>query len=561
VFLPAPLGLALSFTFSKPSWWLWPAFALTALKLWLTGGQTIFGIGPALHDDHLFLDLAGHVINGEWLGPYTQMTLAKGPLFSVFVAAVFWIGLPLLLAQQLLYVVSCAAVTRALGPWLQSGTARLLAYSALLWNPMSYEGANLGRIMRQNLYTPLALLVLAGLIGMYSRRTENWRRQFGWAALAGIAWGCFWLTREESVWLVPGVILLLLAYLLGPGVGSFRARWPDAWRTAAILSAAASLPIFIVSTVNYGHYGWFGTVEFRAAAFKDAYGALTRIKVGPDLPMVPVTRQMREAAYNVSPTFAELQPYLEGELGLHWADKENFAPEERQIRGGWFIWALRDAVAAAGHAHNAREALQFYRHMADELNAACDAGRVPARPPRSGFLPALQTSLLGPLWDAGCAYTRFFATFESFTAYSRESLGDYAELKVFRDFVGGPLSVAPRSPMPPVPRQDELRQRQVHLLDQIGRNLSTLFSWLVPLAACVGTIRLAMAIVRRRWSFPLVLATACAGSCLAYIAINAIIEVTSFPNKTPAALASAYPLLILAIIAVALDILPGQRKI
>ncbi len=466
-----------------------------------------------------------------------------------------------MLAQQLLYAVSCAAVTRALGPWLQSGMARLLAYSALLWNPMSFEGANLGRIMRQNLYTPLALLVLAGLIGMYSRRTGNWRRQSGCAVLAGSAWGCFWLTREESVWLVPGMILLLLAYFLGPGGGNFRARWPDAWRTTAILSAAASLPLLAVSTLNYGHYGWFGTVEFRAAAFKDAYGALARINVGPVLPMVPVTRQMREAAYDLSPTFAELRPHLEGEIGLHWADKENFAPEERQIRGGWFIWALRDAVAAAGHARSARDALQFYRNVADELNAACDAGRVPARPPRSGFLPPLQASLMRPLWDAGWVYMKFFATFESFTAYSRESLGDYAELKVFRDMTGGPLSFAPRSPMPPTPRQDEFRQRQVYVLDQIGQRLSALFSWLVRIAACVGAIRLAVDIVRRRWSFPLVLAIACAGSCLAYIAINAIVEVTSFPNKTPAALASAYPLLILAVIAVTLDMLPGRRKI
>ena len=332
----------------------------------------------------------------------------------------------------------------------------------------------------------------------------------------------------------------------------------------AILSAAASLPLLVVSTLNYGHYGWFGTVEFRAAAFKDAYGALTRINVGPELPMVPVTRQMREAAYDLSPTFAELRPYLEGELGLHWADKENFAPEERQIRGGWFIWALRDAVAAAGHAHNARDALQFYRHMADELNAACEAGRVPARPPRSGFLPPLQASLLRPLWDAGWVYTRFFATFDSFTAYSRESLGDYAELKVFRDLTGGPFERGPaltravratpgRTPAATgsPARRDRARPFDTFLhLAGAARG-----------ACCRRHPGWSWTFRGGAWSFPLVIAVACAaGSCLAYIAINAIVEVTSFPNKTPAALASAYPLLILAIIAVALDVWPDRRQ-
>ncbi len=59
--------------------WLLAAIALTAAKLWLTNSQTIFAIGPAFHDDRLFADLAAHLINGDWLGPYNQFTLAKGP--------------------------------------------------------------------------------------------------------------------------------------------------------------------------------------------------------------------------------------------------------------------------------------------------------------------------------------------------------------------------------------------------------------------------------------------------------------------------------------------------
>jgi len=35
--------------------WFWAAVALTVGKLWLTGGQTIFAIGPAMHDDGLFV--------------------------------------------------------------------------------------------------------------------------------------------------------------------------------------------------------------------------------------------------------------------------------------------------------------------------------------------------------------------------------------------------------------------------------------------------------------------------------------------------------------------------
>ena len=57
------------------SGWLWTAILLTLLKLWLTNAQTFFAIGPAFHDDQLFVKLAAHIINGEWLGPYDQFTL------------------------------------------------------------------------------------------------------------------------------------------------------------------------------------------------------------------------------------------------------------------------------------------------------------------------------------------------------------------------------------------------------------------------------------------------------------------------------------------------------
>ena len=78
-------------------------------------------------------------------------------------------------------------------------------------------------------------------------------------------------------------------------------------------------PIFAVCALNARSYSWFGSVEFRASEFKDAYGALLRVRVGPGIPFVPVTRQAREAIYAVSPTFATLRPHLEGPIGEGWA--------------------------------------------------------------------------------------------------------------------------------------------------------------------------------------------------------------------------------------------------
>ena len=47
-----------------------------------------------------------------------------------------------------------------------------------------------------------------------------------------------------------------------------------------------------------------------------------------------------------------------------------------QIPGGWFMWALRDAVAAAGHYSSGTAAADYYRRLANEINIACDEGRL-----------------------------------------------------------------------------------------------------------------------------------------------------------------------------------------
>ena len=532
--------------------WLWAAVALTLLKLWLTRGQPVYAIGQASHDDRLFIELTGHLLNGEWLGAYNQLTLAKGPFFSLFMAASFWLGLPLGLTQQLAYAGASAVLVFALRPWLRNGWVKLLVYALLLWNPMSFEGANLGRLLRQNVATPLALLVFAGLIALYARRQTGFRRQGPWAALTGLAFGCFWLTREEAVWLLPGVGLLGLAYVWDLA-GDWRERKSAATRTAGVLLLAAALPVGTVSALNAYYYGWFGTVEFRATEFKDAYGALLRVQAGPAIPYVPITRQMRDAIYPLSPAFAELKPFFDGEIGLHWADQEIFSAAERQIRAGWIMWALRDTVAAAGHANSAGDALAFYQRMANEINAACDLGQLRARPRRSGFLPPITPEFIQRIRPAGLRFARNFAFFESFTARMPGSGGDYQDLKIFRDLTRDRLSPASRSPEPPVPEQDRLNQWKVEVLENVGQRLAFLLSWIVPLAHVIGLVRLIDSICERQVSFPLVLAGAAWLACLADLAINVLVHITSFDNMTPAAMASAYPLLLVFVVGVGID--------
>jgi hypothetical protein len=542
---------------SKIRWWLWLAIALTVAKLWLTCGQAIFAIGSAGHDDQLFVKLAESILKGDWLGPYDQLTLAKGPFYSLWIAAVFIIGLPLGIAQQLAYAGSCALVVRALAPQMKSGWGRLAAYSLLLWNPMSFEASSLSRVLRQHVSTPLALLIFAGMIALYTRRDRPFRHLAGWAALLGGALGAFWLTREDGVWIAPSLLLLAGAIVVG-AVRDQPRPWQSMLWATLLAAVCAMIPVVTVCWINALHYHWWGAVEFRAGEFKDAYGALLRVKVGPEIPFVPVTRQAREAIYAVSPSFALLKPALEGPIGEGWAgtssDVTHRPAEEHEIGGGWFMWALRDSVAAAGFCRDAGTALAYYHRLAVEVNQACDDGRLPAGPRRSGFLPPGHPGLAREWLGACQEFAEYLVWFRAFSAYAPASIGSVDELRPFRDLTRDRLAPASYDTEPPLPHQSALDHWKVRTLQAIGRAMRGVCLWLILAAQCAAAVRLVQLAWRRRLTYAFVLAAAAWGACAAMILMGSLVHVTSFPSLSVTFFDSAYPTLLLFVVSIFWDV-------
>src|SRR5437588_4983534 len=269
---PKPLGGVTPLSVQRHSWLLLICvLVLLALKLWLVAAQPVVAHANASFDDRLYLALAEQVIKGNWLGPYSQFTLMKGPMYSLFIAGTFLSGLPLPIAQHLLYLCGCALLVLVLRPCFSADWQAFILFALLWWQPMSYMELD---ILRQNIYTPLTLLLFAGLCALETRRGAGVYLRLAWGALLGISAAAFYLTREEEIWVVPGAIFLIGA-----------AAW-NSWRagerlrplfvpllTAAICAAGI---LGTVCTLNYRHYGWFGTVEFRSREFPSAYGAVQR---------------------------------------------------------------------------------------------------------------------------------------------------------------------------------------------------------------------------------------------------------------------------------------------
>lgn len=409
---------------------------VTVLKLWLVSSQTLCALGPQVYDDGLFLNGAAHLLGGRWLGPYNELVLFKGPFYPMFIAASFIAGMPLLFAQQVLYVFACLVVLAAVRPLLKHKALCFCLYLFLLFNPISYA-SELTRLLRDGIYPALALLVTACALGLALSWPHVGRRKWCWSAGLGLSLSAYWLTREEGVWLAP-----VLLFYAGHALGLFWRRKPLRHGRNALLCALPFLllaaSILTVCALNWRYYRAFTVVDVKSRCFREAYGALTRVKPDHWRPNIPVPRDTLRKLYLVSPAFAELKSFYEGPRPLDW-----HPDPEGSIIGGWFMWSFRDAVARAGYYRTAETAEAYYRRLATEINRACDEGLLPSASGRRATLtPVFRSEYLAPMGKAFLGLFGITATYQNVVPGTNPSQGTEDSLRPFEDITNTRLERA-----------------------------------------------------------------------------------------------------------------------
>ena len=390
----------------RPGLWTVCDAALFAAGLWLVAATPVPFIGGS-YDDLLFVRQANALLDGHWLGAFDQLTLSKGCFYPLFLAAMAKLHAPVLAATQAVYL-SAALLFSRIGATRPAATLR---FALLALSPVPLDGA-CALLMREPLYAALTLAALAST----ARRLLPAQARWPWGVVCGATLAAFWLTREEGVWLVPALCVLLAGALLrgrqekkklGPppappakscwGVGG---EWLHSTQSFLLPAAFFSVCLLAIAATNQTAYGVFRTNDFQQGPFSAAYGALSRIDHATWQRFIPVPRDARAKAYAVSGAARELQPFLEGEPGRGWIAigcQSNPIADCQDFQSGWFIWALRDATTRAGHYGSAQEADRFYRRLAKEIDAACDKRKLACLKPPHGYLPPLQHIDIGKI--------------------------------------------------------------------------------------------------------------------------------------------------------------------
>lgn len=362
-------------------------FAAAILYLFVRAHTPISVQADAYHDDQHFMSMAQHIANGDWLGTYCQMTLIKGPGYPLFLAFNAWLGTPVSLAEACFQGFAIGIFFWVFARVSRMPNVALLGFVTTLWMPDPY----LERVIRDSIYPGQMLLLLSGLTAsLYFDMPK--KRRYTCALATGLILGWFCLTREEGVWIAPGITAIALAAAVH-------------YRYKQQVISLVLIPLIIV-TAGYGatqlaflsanriNYGSFVGVEINSSPFKDAVAALQSVQAGKQIPFVPVSKQAREAIYQVSPSFLKLKAYFDPSTGgSPWQfGCKVYEQTCGEIAGGWFIWALRDAVAANGFYDSAEEAKAFYQGLTNEVLRACRTGQLQCKPSPFSMLPHISAA-------------------------------------------------------------------------------------------------------------------------------------------------------------------------
>jgi hypothetical protein len=383
---------------------------LVFFRIWLiTGIPKMLVYGP--HDDLFFAKAAHYIIHGQWMGPYSQMTLIKGPFYAFFMVFSFFTGLPLLINETIFYIIACIVLFFAISPLIKNYWWRLLLFILLLFCPASLFTYWTMRVYREFVYFSLTLFVIAFSIGLFLRIDRKLSSVIFWAAGLGISMGAFMITREEGVWIYPILFLFLSGCLLF--------IWMRKMDKKIRRSFLVLLPIFlwyilifIVSFLNYSYYGFWGYSENLDKDFNRIINTIGRIKTSTSFlyPYNAITKEGFGKAYQVSPLLNELKIPFETnwEGWQYWSDVSmeglpNWYREKYLVKGAkslnsHIMFLFRDALASAGYYSTGRFPHKYLRELADQLEAACNNGTLDCSPgtniPYAGSIKAEQIPII-----------------------------------------------------------------------------------------------------------------------------------------------------------------------
>lgn len=407
----------------------------------------IFAVSP--HDDGLFWKQAASMLSGDWLGPYSQMTMPKGVGFPVLLAVGAILSIPVHVVAAIV-LIGCLAILMSTLRLLEIPEAALFG---IFIATLAQSSLIMERPLRENLYASLTLVLISIAMTIFTKETG--KKVIQQVFLIGIVSGVFLVTREESIWVVPGLSLVVLGSWILAKRPKLNSR--PLLRTTSFAVLGLLVAPLTVGVLNFSYYGTFKTQDFTNGNFPRALEALQSVTEEPTKRWVPVTLENREAIYEASSSFNELRSYFEGP-GMGWTEHGCKVLKDLcgEYAAGWFMWALRDAVASVGYYSSPEEADAFFGRLSMEVESACSLGTLECKGGGFWLVPELTEEATGELFPTVVQGFRVLTLEGNQPEALGRSVGDPSSIYIIRSILGSPQAA-------PLPIEDSGLVRGWHL--------------------------------------------------------------------------------------------------
>lgn len=347
----------------------------------------------SLHDDFLGVRLAKNILEGNWLGNWDSLTLAKPPGYSIYLSVAHYFPIQLVVLNQILFcsisLVFSLTVTKFLiQPNQIQKWIAIFLYTFLIFNPYLF-GVEMSRIYRTSAHTinvlafcvifAILLISLENLISNSKDLVSKRPKIYLAAIFLGLSYSSLVLLRSESYWVLLSSLPFLTGYLLYLLRPLNKIRRRDKNLSGIILPVVALffvsyfVPISFLGQVNNAKYGTTLLENYYAGNFGKAIKNWQRVNVGKDSrPYVIISKTQRAAVYEVSPTASLMKEFLELPAGEGWQVQPCNSPIKLcDNAGGWVTWQIRDAAIATGKIQNEVDFQAFFRAIATDIESAC----------------------------------------------------------------------------------------------------------------------------------------------------------------------------------------------
>lgn len=342
---------------------------LTVFRITLDIVVPVFIQADAIYDDRLLFNYAYSLSKFQWLGSFSQLTLAKTLGYSLFVVAAHYVHIPLSLATLLYYIGSVIILIFSLKKIISNKYFLYILYIILIFCPISFGVGAFKVVYRNGVQISTMIMVIASTIGVFkSRGTKN--KLIFWTVLDSIFITFFYLVKEDGIWLMPfaiGGLIITFIYLFIENNKKINKK--------CLLLLIPILSLVIVLTgykfINYKVYGEYTLTDRTGTNFHLVINDIMSVK-SSHTKYSWVTKDTIYKVVNNSKTLYKYKDIIYDNMYEGWG-----MTKDGEIWADLFYWRLRHCISLTGlYDKGGKEVNDFYGKVHKELNKAFKDGRL-----------------------------------------------------------------------------------------------------------------------------------------------------------------------------------------